>query len=138
MTDPMQPMAEDSPLQNGDGPSGGPKRSLRSGKQIVPSETIAGSTLIFVIAIMAFLACLTLGAVAMISNSAERWQSDVSREVTTQIKPADGQAMDQSDVWSAGGAAIISLPGCGDRSRHPWQNHFLDGVTCVNNSGASL
>lgn len=77
-------------------PGGGPKRSLRSGEYIVPRETIAGATLIFVIAIMAFLACLTLGAVAMINGSAARWQSDISNEVTIQIKPADGQVMEDS------------------------------------------
>ena len=86
-------------------PSGGPKRSLRSGKRIVPSETIAGTTLMFVIAIMAFLACLTLGAVAMIDGTASRWQSDISREVTIQIKPADGRVMDDA-VRAAGRIAL--------------------------------
>ncbi|MEM7068431.1 MAG: ABC transporter permease [Pseudomonadota bacterium] len=73
-----------------------PQQKLRSGKNIVPSESIASSALVFVIAIMAFLACLTLGVMAMINSSASKWQSDISREVTIQIKPADGREMDKS------------------------------------------
>ncbi|MGI9353271.1 MAG: cell division protein FtsX [Rhizobiaceae bacterium] len=71
-------------------------RPLKSGQSIVPSETIASTALIFVISIMAFLACLTLGAVSMINTSASKWQSDISREVTIQIKPADGREMDKA------------------------------------------
>lgn len=77
-------------------PSGGPKQTLRSGRNIVPSESIAGTALIFVIAIMTFLACVTLGAVAMITSSASKWQSDISREVTIQIRPADNREMDDA------------------------------------------
>ena len=73
-----------------------PPRKLRSGHSIVPKETIAGSALILVVSIMAFLACLTLGAVSMVSGSAERWQSDISREVTIQIKPTDPEQMEAS------------------------------------------
>ncbi|MEM9332413.1 MAG: ABC transporter permease [Pseudomonadota bacterium] len=80
-------------------------RPLKSGKSIVPGETIASTALIFVIAIMAFLACLTLGAVSMVSSSANKWQSDISREVTIQIKPADGQAM-EDDIRKASRIAL--------------------------------
>ena len=71
-------------------------RKIRSGKNIVPRETISGTALIFVISIMAFLACLTLGAVSMINTSASKWQSDISREVTIQIKPSDKLEMDKA------------------------------------------
>ncbi|MEO0328049.1 MAG: ABC transporter permease [Pseudomonadota bacterium] len=74
----------------------GQKPRLHSGKNIIPSETIAGSALIFVIAIMTFLACLTLGGVSMISQSAGQWQSDISHEVTIQIKPSDDRQMDEA------------------------------------------
>ncbi len=73
-----------------------PSRKLRSGRSIVPRETIAGTTLIFVIAIMTFLACITLGAVSMVNNSAERWRSDISREVTVQIRPTDSVDMESA------------------------------------------
>lgn len=70
--------------------------ALRSGKSIVPKETVAGTALIFVIGIMTFLACLTLGGVSMINTSAQKWQSDISREVTIQIRPFDEVEMEKA------------------------------------------
>ena len=72
------------------------RRTFTSGKSIVPRETIASSALMFVISIMAFLACLTFGAVSLVSSSAEKWQSDISREVTIQIRPSDQLAMEEA------------------------------------------
>lgn len=74
----------------------GPQRRLHSGESIVPSATIASRALVFVIAIMTFLACLTLGGVSMINRSANDWKSDISREVTIQIKPSDDQGLDEA------------------------------------------
>ena len=71
-------------------------RPLRSGRNIVPRESIAGNALVFVIAIMAFLACLTLGAVSMINTTASKWQSDISREITIQIKPLENLDMENA------------------------------------------
>lgn len=73
-----------------------PSRPLKSGMSIVPSETIAGTALVFVIGIMSFLACLTLGAVSLVNSSADKWQSDISREVTIQIRPSDQVGMEQA------------------------------------------
>ncbi|MFK5980768.1 MAG: ABC transporter permease [Rhizobiaceae bacterium] len=70
------------------------ERRLHSGNKIVPTETIAGQALVFVIAIMAFLACLTLGSVTIINQTASDWQGDISREVTIQIRPFDNVEMD--------------------------------------------
>lgn len=70
--------------------------SLHSGRNIVPNEGIAGQALLTVITIMAFLACLTLGGVTMISDAARDWQSDISREMTVQIRPIEGIDMDQA------------------------------------------
>lgn len=63
---------------------------------ILPPSNIQGNALMVVIAIMAFLACLTLGAVSMIRATAASWQSQISREVTIQIKPDDNVNMDQA------------------------------------------
>lgn len=73
-----------------------PKRrpSLHSGRNIVPREGIAGQALLTVITIMAFLACLTLGAVSMVSDTAKGWQNDISREVTVQIRPFENVDID--------------------------------------------
>ena len=57
---------------------------------IVPDGNISATALVFVIAIMTFLACLTLGAVTVVSESAASWQLQIAREATIQIKPEDG------------------------------------------------
>ncbi|MEM7299971.1 MAG: ABC transporter permease [Pseudomonadota bacterium] len=62
----------------------------RSQTSIVPPESVAGRALTLVVAIMAFLACLTLGAVTLVSGTASKWQSDIAREITIQIRPVDG------------------------------------------------
>jgi Cell division protein len=69
---------------------------VRPTAPILPPSNIQGNALIVVIAIMAFLACLTLGAVTMVRATAASWQSQISREVTIQIKPAEGLDMDEA------------------------------------------
>ncbi len=66
---------------------------LRPTGPIVPPANVSGNALMLVIAIMSFLACLTLGAVSMIRASAATWESQISREITIQIKPAEGLDM---------------------------------------------
>ena len=58
--------------------------------QLVPAGTVAGNALTVVIAIMSFLACLTLGAVTLVRDASRDWQLDVQREVTIQVRPIDG------------------------------------------------
>ena len=67
---------------------------VRATAPILPPANIQGNALMVVIAIMAFLACLTLGAVSMVRATAAGWQSQISREITIQIKPADDLDMD--------------------------------------------
>jgi cell division transport system permease protein len=57
---------------------------------IVPPNSIASTALMAVVAIMSFLACLTVGAVTLVQGAAEDWQSDILREVTIQILPLEG------------------------------------------------
>lgn len=70
--------------------------SLTSGRNIVPREGVAGQALLTVIAIMAFLACLTLGGVILVRETAQGWQTDISKEVTVQIRPYENVDMDAS------------------------------------------
>ena len=69
-------------------------RPQRKAVPIVPSHNVAGRALVFVIAIMTFLSCLTLGAVTLVSDSAAIWENQIAREATIQIKPADGLDID--------------------------------------------
>jgi cell division transport system permease protein len=73
-------------------------------RSIVPRDTIAGRSLIAVIAIMTFLAALTLGAVVLIRATATDWQSEVAREVTIQVRPAPGRDI-EADVRAAADSA---------------------------------
>ena len=65
---------------------------------IVPRSSVAGTALTLVIAIMAFLASLTLGAVSMVNDTAKGWQSDIAREVTLQVRPTEGVDLDAAVV----------------------------------------
>jgi cell division transport system permease protein len=76
---------------------------------IVPQATIAGRALIAVIAIMTFLASITIGAVMMLRSAAGDWQADLAREVTIQVRPVSGRDI-EADIAKA--AAIAgAMPG---------------------------
>ena len=62
--------------------------------QLVPENTVAGNALTVVIAIMSFLACLTLGAVTLVRDASRDWQLEVQREVTVQVRPIEGVDLD--------------------------------------------
>lgn len=61
---------------------------------ILPRDSVAGRALIAVIAIMAFLAALTVGAVRIAHTSTDAWHSELAREVTIQVKPSEGRDLD--------------------------------------------
>jgi cell division transport system permease protein len=77
---------------------------------IVPRGSVAGTALTLVVAIMAFLASLTLGAVSMVSDTARSWQSDIAREITVQVRPL-GSAEDLRASVEAAMAIIENTPG---------------------------
>lgn len=63
---------------------------------IVPERSVAGRTLLLMIAIMTFLSAVTLGGVVLVQKSAIAWSADVGREVTIQIHPVEGEVMDSN------------------------------------------
>jgi len=69
--------------------------------QIVPENTVAGNALTIVIAIMSFLACLTLGAVTLVRDASRDWQLDMQREVTIQVRPVEGVDVDNEAARAA-------------------------------------
>jgi cell division transport system permease protein len=71
---------------------------------IVPKATIAGRALIAVIAIMTFLASITIGAVMLLRAAAGDWQSELAREVTIQIRPGAGRDI-EADIGKAAAIA---------------------------------
>lgn len=67
---------------------------------IVPADSISGRALLAVIAIMTFLAALTLGAVVLVRAASGDWQAAVAREVTIQLRPSDRRDI-EADVRQA-------------------------------------
>jgi cell division transport system permease protein len=61
---------------------------------IVPPKTVARRTLLTLVAIMSFLACLSVAAVSVVADRAEGWQRQIADEVTIQVKPEDGVDME--------------------------------------------
>jgi cell division transport system permease protein len=70
------------------------REHARGETTIVPKDSIAGNALTAVVAIMMFLAAVTSGGVAMVIGAASEWQSDISREITIQIRPTSGNDID--------------------------------------------
>jgi cell division transport system permease protein len=75
-------------------------RSVPAAASIVPRGSIAGRSLAAVVAIMAFLGALTVGAAMLVVSAASDWRAEVGREVTIQVRPAPGRNID-ADVRTA-------------------------------------
>ncbi|MGN6551749.1 MAG: cell division protein FtsX [Pararhizobium sp.] len=111
-----------------------PEMRIRPMAPIVPPTNVSGSALMLVIAIMSFLACLTLGAVSMIKGTATNWEGQIAREITIQIKPAEGLDMQAALVKARDTA--LSFSGTNDaeimddkataRLLEPWLGPGLD------------
>ena len=69
--------------------------NARNMSPIVPRGSIAGRALIAVVAIMTYLASMTTGAVLLVRASAAEWQSDVSSELTIQLRPSPGRDIER-------------------------------------------
>lgn len=106
----------------------------RRRRSIVPAQSVAGSALVSVIAIMTFLSCLTLGAVTLVRDTANVWQTQIAREATIQIKPQDG--LDMEAALTTARAVAQSFSGVRDativdraataRLLEPWLGTGLD------------
>ena len=72
---------------------------------------MSGRALVAVVAIMAFLASLTTGAVMLVRAAASEWQADVAREVTIQVRPVSGRDL-EADIAKAAALARASAGVC--------------------------
>jgi cell division transport system permease protein len=106
----------------------------RRSNAIVPERSVAGRTLVLLIAIMTFLSGVTLGAVVLVQKSAIAWSSDVGREVTIQIRPVEGEVMDSNirtvitlaeAIPGIGSARALSLEES-QKLLEPWLGTGLD------------
>lgn len=79
---------------------------------IVPQATISARALVAVVAIMTFLASLSMGAAVLVRTVANEWQSEVAREVTIQVRPTAGRDIEVDIVRAA--AIARTIPGIGE------------------------
>lgn len=78
---------------------------------IVPAGSIAGRALVAVVAIMTFLAALTIGAVDLVRTAAHSWESEIVREITVQVRPVEGRKLDEQVERAV--EIVRALPGIG-------------------------
>jgi cell division transport system permease protein len=101
---------------------------------LVPASSIAGRALVSVIAIMTFLSCLTAGGAMLVASASQGWRSQISREVTIQIKPDAGREIDAqvekaaATARAAPGVANVQVFSKQDSERllEPWLGAGLD------------
>nr|WP_242390305.1 ABC transporter permease [Polymorphum gilvum] len=107
---------------------------LRPAAPIVPQQSVAGRALTLVVAIMSFLACLTVGAVSVVWDAAQDWRNDLVREVTIQIRPAEGVDMlreiDKAVALTQEFSGIANVRALSDQETRtllqPWLGSGLD------------
>jgi cell division transport system permease protein len=64
---------------------------------LVPTDSVAGRSLVMVIAIMTFLAALAAAAALLVADSSSEWRSEAASEASVQVRPAPGRDM-ESDL----------------------------------------
>jgi cell division transport system permease protein len=101
---------------------------------LLAEGSIAGRSLVIVVAIMTFLAAMTAGTVELIASASSTWRADISREVTIQVRPRAGRDIEQ-DVQRAAqlarvtpGVAEVKVNGKRESERllEPWLGAGLD------------
>jgi cell division transport system permease protein len=83
-------------LRGRPGPGADPHSATRGANPIVPPQSVARHALLTLVAIMSFLACLTVAAVMFVGERADNWQRQISDEVTIQIRPSDTSPIDEA------------------------------------------
>ncbi|MCU0829986.1 MAG: ABC transporter permease [Rhizobiaceae bacterium] len=101
---------------------------------VLPASSVSMRALTLVVAIMTFLACLTAGAVLLVNQTARTWQTQISREATIQIRPAE--ALDMEAALEQARALAETFPGVTNariidraataRLLEPWLGSGLD------------
>jgi cell division transport system permease protein len=87
-------------MRTGNGRRQPESETVRQTAPIMPRDTVSGRALVMVIAIMSFVAALIVGAVGLVHNAATNWRTDMVREVTIQVRPAQGRDL-AADIGKA-------------------------------------
>lgn len=67
---------------------------------LVPTDSVAGRSLVIVIAIMTFLAALAAGAALLVSQASVEWRAEASSEASVQVRPTPGRDI-EADLATA-------------------------------------
>jgi len=67
---------------------------------LVPADSVAGRSLVIVIAIMTFLAALAAGAALLVADASVEWRNEVASEASVQVRPTQGRDI-ESDLKNA-------------------------------------
>ncbi len=68
---------------------------------LVPTDSVAGRSLVIVIAIMTFLAALAAGAALLVADASVDWTREIAREATVQLRPTPGRNMEADAAKAA-------------------------------------
>lgn len=76
--------------------------SKRSAAQLmlIPRASISSRSLVTIVAIMTFLAALATAAALLIQQTSQSWRSNITQEMTIQVKPQAGRKL-ESDIEKA-------------------------------------
>jgi cell division transport system permease protein len=61
---------------------------------LVPADSVAGRSLVIVIAIMTFLAALAAAAALLVAQASVEWRAEASSEASVQLRPTPGRDME--------------------------------------------
>ena len=75
--------------------------------KIMPQSTTASRTLTMVMTVMCYLACLALGSLIVINKAVDSWTSDISSQITVQIKTRKRTENQRPDQQGTGDTAVI-------------------------------
>lgn len=67
---------------------------------LVPADSVAGRSLVIVIAIMTFLAALAAGAALLVADASAEWRREAGSEASVQVRPTPGRDI-EADLKSA-------------------------------------
>lgn len=67
------------------------EEELPAQSALVPADSVAGRSLVIVIAIMTFLAALAANAALLVADASVEWRGEVAREATVQVRPVTGR-----------------------------------------------
>jgi cell division transport system permease protein len=101
---------------------------------LVPTDSVAGRSLVIVIAIMTFLAALAASAALLVAQASVEWRAEASSEASVQVRPTPGRDMD-ADLKAAADM-LRETPGVRDAQIYtkaeseallaPWLGQGLD------------